>query len=793
MSLFGSGRREGLLAVLTLLLLSIALHAPSLFLGERRVAEPTSAQKEFGRREAHTNDRQLLPAMQAAGRVAAAGELPLWNPTARLGEPFLVSGGGVLYPPFWLLMQDGSHALLDLLLCLHSFLAAMGMYRFCRAMPLSRYAAFCAGAMYGLGWVFNAQLDRLPHAAAAALLPLAMEAAWRLLVHRRRQFWAVTLAAYVGLMFFTGGISVAVLGTFLCVALFVYGFWALDNDARVLALRAAGLAGVLCLLATAPIWIHWWSHAGALQAAEQRSPGHLQLVGLMGFLSPELFGGLGPAPASLLTANPDADPLELVLYPGAMALFLVTLWVLRPKRSIQGLFWVPLGGLGILMALDTPLQDRLADFYWWAPAVPGISLLLANVAIVVLAAIALENFFEAPLARPKAMFANSLIWVLALLALLGLGFVFTGPGTEAISRMLDSSNSAEIEAVLRRFTLHLLPSIGLGALIGILFIYWRKLGIMRFKGALATVMIAELLVIGIGLTPRDKAPERDSLIQNRIPTTAGRAIAAGRSKPVSLAGLQGGGIGSISTEGPAILSRTAEYLGCIDKSLVQVGAHARVLPLRSVRQLSDRRLQLAGVGAAISADSQLTPGFQFMSPVPGPETHSEHAVHVLLRETSAARVRMMFQEHWAASHEEAIKVLEHMGNEVLETVILEGEPDEFRCKRPAAPVRVQIVADRANELEIEVDVGQGRGYLLVADAYAEGWTASIDGEPCRILPAQVGMRAVAIPEGQHRIRMVYRPSILVLGIPLGILGVMLLVGFTAISLWRRRRDLGEAD
>ena len=48
MSLFGSGRREGLLAVLTLLLMSIALHAPGLFLGmprgpasELRTGEPT--------------------------------------------------------------------------------------------------------------------------------------------------------------------------------------------------------------------------------------------------------------------------------------------------------------------------------------------------------------------------------------------------------------------------------------------------------------------------------------------------------------------------------------------------------------------------------------------------------------------------------------------------------------------------------------------------------------------------------------------------------------------------------
>ena len=42
-----------------------------------------------------------------------------------------------------------------------------------------------------------------------------------------------------------------------------------------------------------------------------------------GIFAPGLFGGLATAPESVAMANPHADPLELALYPGAVALFLI--------------------------------------------------------------------------------------------------------------------------------------------------------------------------------------------------------------------------------------------------------------------------------------------------------------------------------------------------------------------------------------------------------------------------------------------------------------------------------------
>ena len=122
MSLFGTGRREGVLAILLLLGLTFVAYLPGLILGQRRAAlDPQvlasgashSAEQFDISAEAATNQTILLPAMITAGQIFAAGELPLWNPRARFGEPFSVSGAPLLYPPFWLLLLEDGHLLMD--------------------------------------------------------------------------------------------------------------------------------------------------------------------------------------------------------------------------------------------------------------------------------------------------------------------------------------------------------------------------------------------------------------------------------------------------------------------------------------------------------------------------------------------------------------------------------------------------------------------------------------------------------------------------------------------------------
>ncbi|MEE9125585.1 MAG: hypothetical protein V3U11_00445, partial [Planctomycetota bacterium] len=65
------------------------------------------------------------------------------------------------------------------------------------------------------------------------------------------------------------------------------------------------------------------------------------------------------------------------------------------------------------------------------------------------------------------------------------------------------------------------------------------------------------------------------------------------------------------------------------------------------------------------------------------------------------------------------------------------------------------------------------GYLLLADAYAPGWHAYLDGVSTKVYPADVAMRAVAVPEGVHEVVFRYSPLWWWLGLPLAGLGVLL--------------------
>ena len=67
----------------------------------------------------------------------------------------------------------------------------------------------------------------------------------------------------------------------------------------------------------------------------------------------------------------------------------------------------------------------------------------------------------------------------------------------------------------------------------------------------------------------------------------------------------------------------------------------------------------------------------------------------------------------------------------------------------------------------------GPGYAVLADAYAPGWRATLDGRPVPILRADGLFRAVALPAGEHTVEMEYRPADVVAGLVLGLVGVLL--------------------
>ena len=80
----------------------------------------------------------------------------------------------------------------------------------------------------------------------------------------------------------------------------------------------------------------------------------------------------------------------------------------------------------------------------------------------------------------------------------------------------------------------------------------------------------------------------------------------------------------------------------------------------------------------------------------------------------------------------------------------------------------------------------GPSVLVVASQVFPGWSATIDGRPTPIRPANLAMRAVAMPDGVHVVEFRYRPGSFKLGLLLGLAGLLALAARGSGAVLRRR-------
>ena len=99
--------------------------------------------------------------------------------------------------------------------------------------------------------------------------------------------------------------------------------------------------------------------------------------------------------------------------------------------------------------------------------------------------------------------------------------------------------------------------------------------------------------------------------------------------------------------------------------------------------------------------------------------------------------------------------------------------DRSVVERPTAAMRAATGTATATVDEIGWDherlrvTSNGPALLVVASQVFPGWTATIDGEATPIRPANLAMRAVAVPDGSHVVEFRYRPASFRLGLRAG--------------------------
>jgi hypothetical protein len=99
---------------------------------------------------------------------------------------------------------------------------------------------------------------------------------------------------------------------------------------------------------------------------------------------------------------------------------------------------------------------------------------------------------------------------------------------------------------------------------------------------------------------------------------------------------------------------------------------------------------------------------------------------------------------------------------------------------------VRFVSYDADRVEIDATTATSQ-LLVLADAYYSGWSATVDGKPTAILPANLAGRGLLLGPGPHRVVFSYRTPGLRLALGVSAATVLLGAGFGLAGWFRARR------
>ena len=137
------------------------------------------------------------------------------------------------------------------------------------------------------------------------------------------------------------------------------------------------------------------------------------------------------------------------------------------------------------------------------------------------------------------------------------------------------------------------------------------------------------------------------------------------------------------------------------------------------------------------------------------------------------RVRMLGRPVYAHGEAGAIAAVDRLGEEIRRRLVVE-DPDRPLPEDAERTGTAAITREVPERIEVATDAPQG-AYLVLADTFDPGWSATIDGRPVPIRPAWITFRAVFVPAGRHVVVFRYRPAGFVLGLALSSCGLLIAV------------------
>jgi hypothetical protein len=709
----------------------------------------------------------ILPIKAYLGERLRALSLPQWYPYEALGMPFIGQVATATFHPQSLLslVLPPTAALKANTLLAYVF-AAAGAYRLARAAGASRAGAVAGAFALAFGGYALGTSSNLGYLVGAVTLPWVAEAALRVARDRKPRD-AALLALFWALLLLSGDAQSFLLAPLLLLA----ALFAVGPSRRGVALLAASgaLAALLACcellpaLALSPRTVRIATEPlPTLPFSRALHPFRLLELLCAGFI-PEAQGSRFVG--ELLTGT--AALWSTTVFAGATALLLAGLGAFSRDRRAWAFAAVLALSLALALGGHTP---ALGALWRVAPPLgrfrfPEKYLALFWTALCPLVALGVDRAIAQPRRALRAALAGAaLVGALSLAAWLD-----AGAGLWALKGRALAPADPLRDELRRAWSLGFGSSAGFLALCALLFALGRTRP--RALALLPALLFAELW-LGNGnqlpLVPR-------ALLEAPAPfAELVRRSAAGAQPPHRVVPEAHPRVPSSVTLGDG--QRWAFAMKALLRSdtagLEGLTSFGMNLPATSVR--ADIVLGLRATDAAAVApyfDGCFRVSDAAAPARPGDERLAELADPpvLLVRQPCAPRARLSGMRA-ATGPSDALSQLRAglpRGHEVWER----GTP------LPPAQGTVRWLRNEPEWLELEVEA-QAATALVIADEWAPGWSALVDGAPAPLRPVDVVARGVPVPAGRHRVELRYRTPRLPEGLALsacGLAAVLLLL------------------
>jgi hypothetical protein len=716
-----------------------------------------------------------------------AGHLPLWNPGTGLGRPLGAQQGAPLFPTSWLAYVLPFWRSLAWIALAKFLLAFGGTFLLARRYRAGRIAAAFAAAAFAFGTQFVVTLTA-SQSNVGAMLPWALLAADVVVGGRWPQ--AGVLGLVVGASVYGGHPETSFVLVCGVAAVLV---------ARLIERRQAGLRQPLLLIAGAAAVAALTGALFGLPFAEllqhstnvsrgQAQPDSLrQLAG--GLFFPEWWGrpdktvydahaSLGTA-SSLFPGRAYLGVAPMLLAVGALAL---------PWRRAQR-FYLALAAACLAFMIGFPgLRELSAHLPGFEQTNRHYFIWLFSLCLAIAGGLGLDALLRASShARRRGLWvAAAFAGTVALVALIanpGLLGVLPHAFSQLPSQQrAPGANLASAGALLRWILLAVL------ALLAIWGATWRP----RRAGLAATVLLAltfgDVLTIDAGYNPSLPAklahPPPPPAFTALAPQRTARLVGPYNVAMPFVAGLYG--LADVRTNDLPTITRYADTFEALGGAVAfslgisyvgstpSFGEQGPAIPGARTETLLDlvgARYVIDGGGTRPSA-----PGVSIVGA--GPEWR--------LLANGAAFPRAWVAYDWRPVPSLRADIAAVRGSS---SVKLRADPAVETRRTPPidAPAAAgpAVIRDEGNR-SLTVQASPTRsGYLIVDDLFYPGWSATVDGRPASIVPADGMLRAVALPRGVHTVRLSYEPDTVEVGEILTLVGLVAGLSGAAFALRQR--------